>query len=130
MLAVVAAVFVAAAAACAGAGQDATTGSRLLPPEEFESAIAEADTVTINVHTPDEGSIAGTDLAIPFDELRARAGELPAVTTPLAVYCRTGRMSAEAVQTLEALGFRDVVELNGGMLAWTDSGRPIVAPKG
>lgn len=130
LLAVVAAVVLAGATACGAGGDGVATSSTLLPPKEFESAIAEPETVTINVHTPDEGSIPGTDLAIPFDQLRAREQELPPVSTPLAVYCRTGRMSAEAVQTLSELGYRDVVELGGGMVAWADSGRPIVASRG
>lgn len=82
------------------------------------------------MHTPDEGSIPGTDLAIPFDTLEERKGELPPVSTRLAVYCRSGRMSAEAVETLKRLGYQDVVELRGGMIAWADSGRQLLASQG
>lgn len=129
MLAAVA--ILAGAAGCAGTEQDSATPTRtLVDPAVFEAAIAEPETVTINVHTPDEGSIAGTDLAIPFDSLERRKSELPAVSTPLAVYCRSGRMSAEAVKTLKALGYQDVVELRGGMIAWADSGRQILASQG
>jgi rhodanese-related sulfurtransferase len=57
------------------------------------------------VHVPDEGSIAGTDVAIPFDEVRVRSAELPQDRdAPVAVYCKSGRMSAEAVATLRQLG--------------------------
>ncbi len=81
--------------------------------------------VTINVHTPDEGSIAGTDLTIPFDRV-ATSSELPDdLSTPLAVYCRSDNMSADAVDDLEALGYTDVVELDGGFNAWTAAGRPL-----
>lgn len=84
--------------------------------------------VTINVHTPDEGSIAGTDLTIPFDQI-ASSDQLPKDrSTPLAVYCRSGNMSADAVDDLEALGYTDIVELAGGFNAWTAAGRPLVAP--
>lgn len=68
--------------------------------------------MTINVHVPDEGSIRGTDLWIPFDAVEARREELPPPATPLAVYCRSGRMSAIAVKTLARLGYGDVVELD------------------
>ena len=84
--------------------------------------------MTINVHVPDEGSIPGTDLAIPFDEI-ATSAELPAdLDTPLAVYCRSGNMSADAVDDLEELGYTDIVELDGGFNAWKASGRELEPP--
>lgn len=97
-----------------------------LGPAAFAAAVAEPGRVTVNVHVPDEGRIAGTDLVLPYDQVRARTAELPADrTTPLAVYCRTGRMSAEAVAVLTELGYTDVVELAGGMQAWQSAGRPL-----
>ncbi len=84
--------------------------------------------MTINVHVPDEGSIAGTDLWIPFDQIAARRDELPSTSTPLAVYCRSGRMSAIAVEALAGLGYASIVELDGGMIAWQEAGRPLLPP--
>lgn len=110
-----------------GTGRPSAAPSRLVGPAEFAAAIADTKRVTINVHVPDEGSIAQTDLSIPFDEIKARSGELPRVGTPLAVYCRSGRMSAAAVKALAALGYRDVVELRGGMEAWKADGRRLLA---
>lgn len=100
---------------------------RLVDPVRFADVVDRDDVVVINVHTPDEGSIAGTDVSIPFDRIRDREAELPADRdTPLAVYCRTGTMSAAAVTTLAQMGFRDITELAGGMQAWQASGRPLV----
>ena len=77
---------------------------------------------------PDEGSIAGTDVAIPFDQI-TESEALPAdLDTPLAVYCRSGNMSATAVLDLEALGYTDVVELEGGFVAWSEAGRELEPP--
>lgn len=99
--------------------------SRLIGPEEFARRVADPAVVTINVHVPDEGQIAGTDLVIPYDRIGAST-DLPAdLATPLAVYCRTGHMSSEAVATLRAKGYTDVVELVGGFNAWTASGRAL-----
>ena len=95
-------------------------------PGDVRRCGREPDRISLNVHVPDEGSIAGTDLSIPFDELEARQGELPDPSTPLALYCRSGNMSATAARTLTALGFTDVVELEGGMLAWQEAGRPLL----
>ncbi len=98
---------------------------QLVDPEVFESRIEAPGVVTINVHTPNEGSIAGTELTVAFDEI-AESGELPDDrSTPLAVYCRSGNMSVAAVDDLEALGFTDIVELDGGFNAWEASGRPL-----
>jgi rhodanese-related sulfurtransferase len=102
-----------------------STSSALVGPDAFARRIEAPGVVTINVHTPDEGSIAGTDLTIPFDRI-ATSGELPAdLSTPLAVYCRSGNMSADAVVDLETLGYTDIVELDGGFNAWTRAGRPL-----
>lgn len=99
---------------------------RLLDPAEFAAAIA-GDRVTINVHVPDEGSLPGTDLAVPFDRITAEAGQLPPDrSTPLAIYCMTGHMSAIAGPELTALGYTDVVELRGGMEAWQADGRQLL----
>lgn len=117
-----------ALAGCAGDGKDSAVPRGLVSPAAFERAVAEPGTVTINVHTPDEGSIEGTELTIPFDRLESRQDELPATSTRLAVYCRSGNMSAEAVRTLSRLGYGDIIELEGGMSAWERSGRSLRPP--
>jgi rhodanese-related sulfurtransferase len=112
------------AAAC---GSGASDSPRLVSPEAFAERIEADGVVTINVHTPDEGSIPGTDLAIPFDRISS-SDELPAdLDTPLAVYCRSGSMSADAVEDLEQLGYTDIAELEGGFNAWEASGRELEA---
>lgn len=108
-------------AGCAPADSSTTPAAQspaLLSPAEFSTAIDEGRYV-LNVHTPDQGMLPGTDAAIPFDQLSSRADELPQdLTTSLAVYCLTGRMSELAVRTLVDLGYTDIVELEGGMVAW------------
>jgi rhodanese-related sulfurtransferase len=42
------------------------------------------------------------------------------------VYCRTGHQSATAAQALLDLGYRNILNLDGGMTAWTGSGRELV----
>ncbi|WP_082686512.1 rhodanese-like domain-containing protein [Mycobacterium sp. IS-3022] len=120
---------------CGSHGQPAASTSlteeastaRLVGPGEFAAAVDEPTRVTINVHVPFEGDIAGTDLSIPFDQIRSQAGRLPADrSTGLAIYCRTGPMSAIAAETLHDLGYVDIVELRGGMRAWQADGRQLV----
>ena len=106
----------------------ATGNSSLVAPAAFEQRVATAGVVTINVHVPNEGSIPGTDLVIPFDQISTSA-ELPVDRrTPLAVYCRSGNMSADAVRDLVALGYTDIVQLEGGFNAWKATGRALLAP--
>ncbi len=107
-----------------GSGAASFAHHRLVGPDEFASAIAESGRLTINVHVPYQGDIAGTDLSIPFDRIAEQSDRLPRDRgTPLAIYCRTGPMSATAAETLTSLGYTDVVELEGGMKAWQASGR-------
>jgi rhodanese-related sulfurtransferase len=122
-------------AACTSVGPPPTSPSqtqtssaaRLVDPPEFAAKIAEPGRVTVNVHVPFEGDIAGTDLSIPFDQITAQAGRLPADRdTGLAIYCRSGPMSAIAAERLRDLGYTDVVELSGGMRAWQADGRQLI----
>lgn len=100
--------------------------ARLVDAREFAAAVAEPGRVTVNVHVPFEGDIPGTDLSIPFDEIGSHAGLLPADRdTGLAIYCRSGPMSAQAAATLSELGYTDVVDLRDGMRAWQADGRPL-----
>lgn len=104
----------------------APAGVRAVGPDEFAAAIAEPERVTINVHVPYEGDITGTDLSIPFDQITEQVSRLPSDRdTPLAVYCRSGRMSEIAADTLTNLGYANILDLQGGMQAWRDSGRPV-----
>jgi rhodanese-related sulfurtransferase len=123
------------AAGCAASDRTPTSTSptqvqsaaRQVGPDEFAAAIAEPGRVTVNVHVPFEGDIAGTDLSIPFDQITAQAHRLPADrSTGLAIYCRSGPMSTTAAATLHDLGYTDVIELRGGMRAWQADGRPLI----
>ena len=75
-------------------------------------------------------SIPGTDLFISVDQLSASRNELPSLSTKLAVYCAHGRTSAVAVPILEQLGYKNIVELRGGMAEWLASGRKLVPASG
>ncbi len=122
------------AAGCSGNGDDdatATTSTgvpaaRLVGVDEFAARLEDPDVVVVNVHVPDEGNLPDTDVSIPFDEI-SESDALPAdLDTPLAVYCKSGNMSADAVADLAALGYTDVAELDGGFEAWVDAGRGLL----
>ena len=112
--------------ACGSGGEEPPARSEtsaVVSPARFADVAAEPATVMLNVHVPDEGSLPGTDLSIPYDEVTARRRDLPERDTTIAIYCRTGRMSTIARRTLNRMGYRRVVELRGGMIAWRAEGR-------
>ena len=98
-----------------------------ITPDTLASMLPTKDFALLNVKTPYMGEIAGTDLYIPYNQLAARAAELPRdKSAKITVYCRSGNESAIAAQTLIDLGYTNIDNLDGGMTAWTASGRQLV----
>ena len=79
----------------------------------------------------DAGHVEGA-LHVPLGDVPARLDELVdagADGRPLVVVCRSGGRSARAVAWLVQNGV-DAVNLDGGMGAWADAGRPMVSELG
>ena len=73
------------------------------------------------------GHIAGST-HVPLSELAGRLADVPPAD-PLVVVCRVGARSAQVTAWLRAQG-RDAVNLDGGLEAWADAGRPLVTDDG
>ncbi len=61
---------------------------------------------------------------LPLSELEARNHELD-WNVPVGCVCRSGKRSSLATEKLMALGFTNVSQLEGGVLAWERSGLPL-----
>lgn len=94
---------------------------------ELKRLLANKDFFLVNVHVPYEGEIAATDAFIPYNEIETNLSKFPAdKSAKIFLYCRSGRMSATAAETLVKLGFKNISNLEGGMIAWKNAGFPIL----
>jgi rhodanese-related sulfurtransferase len=76
----------------------------------------------------DEEWVAGHvdgSIHVPLMDLGERMAELPLAEQTLVV-CRSGHRSAHATAYLRELGI-EAVNLDGGLAAWQQAGRPLVA---
>ena len=89
------------------------------------AGIAANDLVILDVRTPEEfaeGHLAGAIMIHFYDhDFADQLAELdPAV--PYLVYCRSGSRSGQTTALMKDLGFTDVADVDGGILAWTEAG--------
>jgi rhodanese-related sulfurtransferase len=97
--------------------------------KEFAELIADSNVVILDVRKADEfaeGHIKGAILIDQFqsDFIEQVRDKLPNDKT-IAVYCRSGRRSANAVGKLADIGFK-CVNLKGGILAWKEANMPVI----
>lgn len=116
-------------AACQQPGDSGKAVNESITIEKFESILsAKSNALVLDVRTPQEfagGHIAGAvNLDIYDPGFKDALGKLDK-TRPVLVYCKSGGRSGEAAGMMAAMGFREVYNLNGGMLAWTNAGKPV-----
>lgn len=70
----------------------------------------------------EDGHIAGSHL-LPLHALSMRYEELPR-DVPIVCVCRSGNRSGVAAEQLARQGFSEVINLTGGMMAWSRAGLP------
>ena len=100
-----------------------------LGPHDFADAISDGAVQLVDVRTAGEFAEAHIPGAVNIDV------EGPAFTDsvqvrldpgrPVAVYCRSGKRSADAAAKLTRAGFPQVLNLEGGITAWIADGRTV-----
>jgi uncharacterized membrane protein YdjX (TVP38/TMEM64 family)/sulfur relay (sulfurtransferase) complex TusBCD TusD component (DsrE family)/rhodanese-related sulfurtransferase len=114
-------------------GAPATTEGKL-SSADLKQRIERRDDITVldvrpaKDYTGALGHIAGS-LNIPIDELPRRLAEIePRRALPIAVICRTNKMSGKAVELLRGAGFTQALLVDDGMVGWQrQQGKPLPA---
>ena len=95
-------------------------------PEGFAKLIAEPDVVILDVRTAEEFNEGHIENALNIDvkqsDFMQKAKATLSKEKRIAVYCRSGKRSANAATELGAEGYK-VVNLYGGILAWKEAGK-------
>jgi rhodanese-related sulfurtransferase len=108
-----------------------------LGPDEVEQELNNG-VLLVDIREPEEREKNG---AIP-GSVHAARGMLEFYADPMSPYhreefdpegrlilhCASGGRSALAADTLQAMGYRNVAHLDGGLKAWTEAGKPVGAP--
>lgn len=97
--------------------------------KEFAELITDSNVVILDVRKADEfaeGHIKGAVLIDQFqsDFVEQAKAKLP-IDKTIAIYCRSGRRSANAAGKLADIGYK-CVNLKGGILAWKEANLPVV----
>jgi sulfur-carrier protein adenylyltransferase/sulfurtransferase len=101
-----------------------------IQPEDAEPRLGDALFLDIREQDEyDQGTIPGS-LFIPRGNLESNAEtKIVDRERPIIVFCAAGNRSAFAAETLEQLGFTDVVSMAGGFGRWKNEGRPWITPQ-
>ncbi len=110
-----------------GSAATVTAGAHL-DVNAFSDLISRPGVVVLDVRTPAEfaaGHLSGAkNVDVEATDFASQIGSLDHSAT-YAVYCRTGVRSGMALQQMLGSGFTQVVDLSGGITAWTGAGKPV-----
>lgn len=112
--------------ACANAQNSNFTD---MDPDSFSNYLAKKEIQLLDVRTPaeySEGHLAGAKNIDWYDDnFIIDALKSLDRSKPVAIYCRSGKRSAEAARKLAEQGYH-VTNLKGGIMAWGKENKPIV----
>ena len=119
-----------------GSNKNATTAGNTIKStinaDEFEKKLkTEPAAQVVDVRTPEEYAGGHLKNAVninirdnSFDEHVAKLDK----NKPVMVYCKAGSRSASAAEKLQAMGFKVIYNLDGGIMQWENAGKPLAGP--
>ena len=97
--------------------------------KDFVELIADSNVVILDVRKADEFAEGHIKGAIHIDQFQDDFVEQAKAKLPIdktiAIYCRSGRRSANAANKLADIGYK-CVNLKGGILAWKETNMPVM----
>ncbi len=98
-------------------------GLKVISATDLNQLMQKQDIFLVDVHTPKMAHIKGTDLFMPFSEVKKYQAQLPKdKDTAIYLYCEGGPMGNAAARSLNELGYHNLYNLEGGSHAWKKSG--------
>ncbi len=87
------------------------------------------DAVLVDVRTEDEYNSGYIENSLNIDyfsnDFSVNADKLDK-NTPIILYCRSGKRSSMSANKISKLGFKEIYNLQGGILEWIEEGNAIV----
>lgn len=112
--------------ACSCAKQQ--EGVSVVDSNKFEEQMKESSSQIVDVRTPEEFSAGHITNAVNMD-VTADGFEQQIESLdkekPVMVYCKSGGRSARAASILKEKGFKNVYDLDGGIIGWEEAKKPI-----
>lgn len=103
-------------------------GVTLVDSNKFEEQMNEPTSQIVDVRTPDEfaeGHITNAvNMNVNDSDFESKIATLNK-EKPVMVYCKAGGRSAKAAAILRDNGFKQVYDLDGGMIGWNDANKPV-----
>ena len=97
--------------------------------KEFAELITDSSVVILDVRKADEFAESHIKGAILIDQFQSDFVEQAQAKLPkektIAIYCRSGRRSANAAGKLADVGYK-CVNLKGGIIAWKEANMPVI----
>jgi rhodanese-related sulfurtransferase len=96
---------------------------QVIAAAELNQLMQNQDIFLVDVHTPEQRHIKGTDAFIPYNNVEQYLDKLPKdKNTPIYLYCEGGPMGNAAAKSLHELGYSRLSNLDGGTKAWKQAG--------
>jgi molybdopterin/thiamine biosynthesis adenylyltransferase/rhodanese-related sulfurtransferase len=104
-----------------------------IAPAEAAQELGNGDVALVDTREPheyDEVHLDGARLVPPGILLDEIESVVPDRSQRVILYCRSGRRSGKAAEQMAELGYENVSNVAGGILAWQEAGLPVVEAEG